>query len=61
MIFKEELKGSKRKHKDTKELKKELDRELENKYKDINAIESYKNELEGKIEQLESAFKSKDN
>ena len=36
------IKGSKRKNKDTKELKKELDREDENKYKDINAIESKK-------------------
>lgn len=53
------IKGSKRKHKDTKELKKELDRELENKYKDINAIESYKNELEGKIEQLEAHLNQK--
>lgn len=53
------IKGSKRKHKDTKELKKELDRELENKYKDINAIESYKNELEGKIEQLEEHLNQK--
>ena len=53
------IKGSKRKHKDTKELKKELDREVENKYKDINAIESYKNELEGKIEQLETHLNQK--
>ena len=53
------IKGSKRKHKDTKELKKELDRELENKYKDINAIESYKNELKGKIEQLEAHLNQK--
>lgn len=53
------IKNSKRKHKDTKELKKELDRELENKYKDINAIESYKNELEGKIEQLEAHLNQK--
>lgn len=53
------IKGSKIKHKDTKELKKELDRELENKYKDINAIESYKNELEGKIEQLEAHLNQK--
>ena len=53
------IKGSKRKHKDTKELKKELDREVENKYKDINAIESYKNELEGKIEQLEAHLNQK--
>lgn len=53
------IKGSKRKHKDTKELKKEFDRELENKYKDINAIESYKNELKGKIEQLEAHLNQK--
>lgn len=32
------IEGSKRKHKDTKEFKKELDRECENKYKDINDI-----------------------
>lgn len=53
------IENSKRKHKDTKEFKKELDRELENKYKDINAIESYKNELEGKIEQLEARLNQK--
>jgi len=48
------IEGSKRKHKDVKEFKKELDREVENKCKDINTIESYKNELEGKIEKLEA-------
>lgn len=53
------IKNSKRKHKDTKEFKKELDRELENKYKDIKAIENYKNELEGKIERLEAALNKK--
>ena len=53
------IENSKRKHKDTKEFKKELDRELENKYKDINAIENYKNELEGKIEQLEARLNQK--
>lgn len=53
------IENSKRKHKDTKEFKRELDRELENKYKDINAIESYKNELEGKIEQLEAHLNQK--
>ena len=53
------IENSKRKHKDTKEFKKELDRELENKYKDINAIESYKNELEGKIEELEARLNQK--
>ena len=53
------IEGSKRKHKDVKEFKRELDRELENKYKDINTIESYKNELEGKIEQLEARLNQK--
>lgn len=53
------IENSKRKHKDTKEFKRELDRELENKCKDINAIESYKNELEGKIEQLEAHLNQK--
>ena len=47
------IKNSKRKHKDTKELKKELDREYENRCKDINFVEDYKNKLERKIEQLE--------
>lgn len=53
------VEGSKRKHKDTKEFKKELDRELEKKYKDINNIEIYKAELEHKIEQLESKLNLK--
>lgn len=48
------IEGSKRKHKDIKEFKKELDREVENKCKDINTMESYKNELESQIEQLEA-------
>ena len=47
------IKNSKRKHKDTKELKKELDREYENRCRDINFVEDYKNKLERKIEQLE--------
>ena len=53
------IENSKRKHKDTKEFKKELDREFEKKCKDINAIESYKNELESKIEQLEADLNQK--
>lgn len=53
------IENSKRKHKDTKEFKKDLDREFENKCKDINYIESYKNELEGKIEQLEARLNQK--
>lgn len=53
------IENSKRKHKDTKEFKKELDREFEKKCKDINAIESYKNELESKIEQLEADLNKK--
>ncbi len=53
------IENSKRKHKNTKEFKKELDRELENKYKDINAIEIYKTELEGKIERLEACLNQK--
>ena len=48
------IEGSKRKHKDIKEFKKELDREVENKCKDINTMESHKNELESQIEQLEA-------
>lgn len=48
------IEGSKRKHKDIKEFKKELDREVENKCKDINTMESYKNELESQIERLEA-------
>ena len=53
------IKNSKRKHKDTKELKKELDREYENRCKDINFVENYKSKLELKIEQLESDLKQK--
>lgn len=53
------IKNSKRKHKDTKELKKELDREYENRCKDINFVEDYKSKLELKIEQLESDLKQK--
>ena len=53
------IKNSKRKHKDTKELKKELDRENENRCKDINFVEDYKSKLELKIEQLESDLKQK--
>lgn len=48
------IEGSKRKHKDIKEFKKEIDREVENKCKDINTMESHKNELESQIEQLEA-------
>ncbi len=48
------IKNSKRKHKDTKELKKELDREYENRCKYINFVEDYKSKLELKIEQLET-------
>ena len=47
------IKNSKRKHKDTKELKKELDREYENRCKDINVAEDYKRRLEEQIERLE--------
>ena len=47
------IEGSKRKHKDTKELKKELDREYENRCKDINVAEDYKRRLEEQIERLE--------
>lgn len=47
------IEGSKRKHKDTKELKKELDREYENRCKDINVTEDYKRQLEEQIERLE--------
>ena len=47
------IEGSKRKHKDTKELKKELDREYENRCKDINFAEDYKRRLEEQIERLE--------
>ena len=47
------IKSSKRKHRDTKEFKAELDREIESKSKDINAMKDYKNELEGQIERLE--------
>ena len=47
------IEGSKRKHKDTKELKKELDREYENRCKDINVVEDYKRRLEEQIERLE--------
>ena len=46
------VKDSKRKHKDTKELKKELDREYENRCNDINAVLDYKKTLEEKIERL---------
>lgn len=53
------IKNSKRKHKDTKELKKELDREYENRCKDINFVEEYKNQLEKKIEQLEADLTQK--
>ena len=53
------IKNSKRKHKDTKELKKELDREYENRCKDINFVEDYKNKLERKIEQLEADLNQK--
>ena len=53
------IKNSKRKHKDTKELKKELDREYENRCKDINFVEDYKSKFELKIEQLESDLKQK--
>ena len=53
------IKNSKRKHKDTKELKKELDREYENRCKDINFVEDYKNKLEKKIEQLEVKLNEK--
>ena len=53
------IKNSKRKHKDTKELKKELDREYENRCKDINFVEDYKNKLERKIEQLEVELNEK--
>jgi len=53
------IKNSKRKHKDTKELKKELDREYENRCKDINFVEDYKNKLEKKIEQLEADLNQK--
>lgn len=53
------IKNSKRKHKDTKELKKELDREYENRCKDINFVEEYKNKLEKKIEQLEADLNQK--
>lgn len=47
------IEGSKRKHKDTKELKKELDREYENRCNDINVAEDYKRRLEEQIERLE--------
>lgn len=53
------IKNSKRKHKDTKELKKELDREYENRCRDINFVEDYKNKLERKIEQLEADLNQK--
>ena len=53
------IKNSKRKHKDTKELKKELDREDENRCKDINFVEDYKSKLERKIEQLEADLNQK--
>ena len=53
------IKNSKRKHKDTKELKKELDREYENRCKDIKFVEEYKNKLERKIEQLEADLNQK--
>lgn len=53
------VKNSKRKHKDTKELKKELDREYENRCKDINFVEDYKRSLEEKIEQLEADLNQK--
>lgn len=53
------VEGSKRKHKDTKEFKKELDRKLEKQYKNINNLEIYKNELEFKIEQIESKLNQK--
>lgn len=46
------IEGSKRKHKDTKELKKELDREYENRCNDINTVLDYKRTLEEKIERL---------
>lgn len=46
------VKDSKRKHKDTKELKKELDREYENRCNDINAALDYKRTLDEKIEEL---------
>lgn len=46
------IEGSKRKHKDTKELKKELDREYENRCNDINTVLNYKRTLEEKIERL---------
>lgn len=53
------IKNSKRKHKDTKELKKELDREYENRCKDINFVEDYKNKLERQIEQIEAELNEK--
>ena len=52
-MYKRQIEGSKRKHKDTKELKKELDREYENRCKDINVAEDYKRRLEEQIERLE--------
>lgn len=53
------IEGSKRKHKDTKELKKELDREYENRCKDINFTEDYKRRLEEQIERLELDLEEK--
>lgn len=53
------IEGSKRKHKDTKELKKELDREYENRCKDINVAEDYKRRLEEQIERLEMEVNEK--
>lgn len=46
------IKDSKRKHKETKEFKKELEKGIEKRYKDINDLEDYRRGLEEKIDKL---------
>lgn len=55
------IKDSKRKHKETKEFKKELEKGIENRFKDINALEDYRKRLEEKVEKLRNELDKRTN